>query len=492
MQQVSWHDSMTARRFTQPTVSRRQMLGMTGLGFGSLALTGVMHEDGRGADVRNLSVGLDPRSQHFPGPARAVIQLMMTGGPSQMDLFDPKPVLQQRDGEVFETRIDAFQEGSEPNRLLGSPFRFRKHGECGMDLSELMPHLATVVDDICYVRSFVSVHNNHTEGIVNLACGKMFIGRPTLGAWISYALGTENQNLPSFVVLRDPDGHSTSGGLMSKSGWLPALYGGTEFSSRGNPVQNLTPAISVPDTVRRRGLQILHELNEEHRLRYPDESELETRIRNYELAARMQMMATEVLDISQETAATRTMYGLDTAEKQNYGARCLMARRLVERGVRFVQVFASKGQAWDHHSGLKRGLTKECFATDQATTALIVDLKQRGLLDSTVVMWGGEFGRMPVAQSVDGRDHNKRAGTYLLTGGGFRGGCIYGKTDDVGYTVVENRLTVPDMFATILHQLGLDHRRVHYKHAGRFEDATDSVVTGAQVHRDIITSPLRV
>ncbi len=466
------------------------MLSMTGLGFGSLALSGVMHEDGQVSSRLNLPLGLDPRAQHFPGPARTVIQLMMTGGPSHMDLFDPKPVLQQRNGEIFETRIDAFQNGSEPNKLLGSPFRFRKYGECGMDLSELMPHLATIVDDICFVRSFVSVHNNHTEGIVNLACGKMFIGRPTLGAWVSYALGTENHNLPSFVVLRDPDGYSTSGGLMSKNGWLPALYGGTEFSSRGNPVQNLTPAIPVLDSVRTCGLKFLHELNEEHRLRYPAESELETRIRNYELAARMQMTATEVLDISQETAATQTMYGLDVREKENYGTRCLMARRLVERGVRFVQVFASKGQAWDHHSGLKRGLTKECFATDQATTALIVDLKQRGLLDRTVVMWGGEFGRMPVAQSVDGRDHNKRAGTCLLIGGGFRGGCIYGRTDDVGYTVVENRLTVPDMFATIMHQLGLDHQRVGYGHAGRFEDATDSVVSEAQVHEGIIHGPL--
>ena len=478
--------------FPSSLLSRRQMLRLTGMGFGSVALAGVLQNDARAADDANLPLGLTPRAQHFPGPAKAVIQLMMTGGPSQMDLFDPKPVLQKRNGEVYEVRIDSFQPGSEPNKLLGSPFKFQRHGECGMDLSELLPHLSTIVDDVCFVRSFESVHNNHTEGIVNLACGKMFVGRPTLGAWISYGLGTENQNLPSFVVLRDPDGYSTSGGLMSKSGWLPALYGGTEFSSRGDPVQNLSPALPVGANVRRRGLEFLRELNEEHRRRYPEESELETRLQNYELAARMQMTATDVLDISQETAGTRTMYGLDVPQKENFGTRCLMARRLVERGVRFVQVFASKGQAWDHHSGITTGLPNECFATDQATTSLITDLKQRGLLESTIVMWGGEFGRMPVAQNSDGRDHNKRAATCFFAGGGFKGGCIYGKTDEVGYTIVENPFTAPDMFATITHQLGLDHRRVHYKHAGRFEDATDSVVTGARVHDELVNTPLRV
>ncbi len=475
-------------------ITRREMLHLSGLGFGAVALSALMHdEEGVSAgEGSRPALSLKPRTTNFPAPAKAVIQLMMSGGPSHLDLFDPKPALLKRDGEVYEIKIDAFQRGSDPNKLLGSPFRFRKHGECGMDISEVMPHLSTVADELCLIRSYVSVHNNHTEAIVNLACGKMFIGRPTLGAWISYGLGTENQNLPAFVVLRDPDGYSVSGGLMSKSGWMPALYGGTEFSSRGPAVTNLKPADELPAGVQRRGLEFLSRLNEKHRERFPHESELETRIRNYELAARMQMSATNVLDLSQETQATKRLYGIDKPHTQNYGTRCLMARRLIESGVRFVQVFSRKGQSWDHHGGLKKGLELECLKTDLATAGLIKDLKQRGLLDSTIVMWGGEFGRMPVAQSLDGRDHNKHAGAFILAGGGFRRGCIYGATYDVGYTAVKNHFSVPDMFACILHQLGLDHSALSYEHAGRSESASDDVVTGAHIHPDIIETPIHI
>ena len=483
--------------FLQPQyISRRQMLKMSGMGMGAVAASALLNSAGYAAEEPGISthprrqVDVLPRAGHFPGRAKAVIQLVMTGGPSQMDLFDPKPLLNSRHDQVFEIKIDAFQGGSESNKLLGTPFKFYKRGNCGMDMSEVLTHLPQIADDICLVRSLVSVHNNHTEGIVNLACGKMFIGRPTMGAWISYGLGTENQNLPAFVVLRDPDGYSTSGGLMSLSGWMPALYGGTEFNTRGPIVDNLHSARKVPKTVARQNLEFLARLNQNHQRQYPDDSELETRIKNYELAARMQLSASHALDLSQETQATQNLYGLDNPETAGYGTRCLLARRLVEQGVRFVQVFSEKGQPWDHHGGLENGLRDMCRKTDPGTVALIKDLKQRGLLDSTIVVWSGEFGRMPVAQNKNGRDHNKRAGCLFLAGGGFKGGLTYGATDDVGYTATENPFSVPDMFATIMHQMGIDHSRLVYKHAGRFESATDDVVTGAKVHPEIINSPL--
>ena len=479
-------------------LSRRRLLKWSGLGCGSMALASLLERDGLLADEphttgpQSPAMNLKPKRGHFPPQATAVIQLVMTGGPSHVDLFDPKPELQRRDGQVYGVAVDALQNGSEANRLMGSPFRFRRHGHCGMPLSELLPQLGSIADDVCLVRSMVSEHNNHTEAIVNLASAKIFIGRPTLGAWISYGLGTENQDLPSFVVLRDPDGYSTSGGLMSKSGWLSALYGGTEFNARGTAVHNLAPATAMPTAVQRRGLEFLARLNEEHRRRRADRSELETRIRNYELAARMQLSATDVLDLSGESAATRKLYGLDKPVTAPYGIRCLMARRLVESGVRFVQVFSAKGQPWDHHSGLRENLPIMCAATDLPSTGLIKDLKSRGLLDSTVVLWAGEFGRMPVAQGGTGRDHNKRAGSLWLAGGGFKGGTIHGETDDVGFTVVKDRFSMPDMFATILHQLGLDHRKLKFKHSGRFENASDDVVTGAHIHRDIIQSRMYI
>ena len=472
------------------TISRRQMLQLSGMGFGTMALAALQQQE-QAAGAGEM-VSLQPRKPHFEGPAKAVIQLVMTGGPSQMDLFDPKPVLNQRDGQVYEIKIDPIQGGSDPNKLLGTPFKFSQHGESGMDFSSVFPHLPTLADDLCMIRSFESVHNNHTEGIVNLACGKMFVGRPTMGAWISYGLGSENQNLPGFVVLRDPDGYSTSGGLMSKNGWMPALYGGTEFSSRGSAVTNLQRRVALPNGVQARSLQFLAQLNAEQQRRFPENSELETRIRNYELAARMQLSATQTLDISDETEASRKLYGLDNEKTQNYGLRCLMARRLIESGVRFVQVFSAAGQPWDHHNGLKNNLLDMSARTDLPTTGLIKDLKQRGLLDSTIVMWGGEFGRMPVAQNSDGRDHNKRAGSFILAGGGFKKGLTYGATDEVGYTVVENRFTAPDMFACVMHQMGLDHREVKFEHAGRLEDATDSVVTDAKLHPDIIATPVHL
>ncbi|MCH2202880.1 MAG: DUF1501 domain-containing protein [Fuerstiella sp.] len=486
--------------FSPCMLTRREILSRTGMGFGLLSLPFLDGSNARAAHSSDQQsdgsqhdrepFDLRRKSPHFPPRATSFIQLVQTGGPSQMDLFDSKPELNRRDGQVFEIDIHDFQMQSQANKLLGTPFRFQRHGECGMELSELIPHYSEIADDICLVRSMVSVHNNHTEAIVNLGTGKMFIGHPSLGAWFSYALGTENQDLPAYVVLRDPIGYATSGMLMVRSGWLPSVYSSTEFHSSGMPVHNLQPSVPLPDGMQRQRLALLERLNEAHLQKYPRESDLDARIRNYELAARMQLSATNVVDISSESQATQRLYGLDQPHTASYGTRCLMARRLVEAGVRFVQVFVGRGQPWDHHNKLNSGL-KTMSAGDAPSAALIQDLRNRGLLDSTIVFWAGEFGRMPVAQGDggngrDGRDHNKNAGSCWIAGGGFRSGHVYGSTDDVGYAADENPVTVPDLFATFAHQMGLDHTRVSHLHLGREENMTDSDVTGAYVHDGLI------
>ncbi len=418
--------------------------------------------------------------------------LMQNGGPSQMELFDPKPELNRRQGEVYATRVEMFQMGSEANKLLGCPFKFHRRGQCGMELSEIIPHLGTVADDFCLVRSMHSAHNNHTEALVMMNTGKIFPGRPSLGSWISYALGTENQNLPAYIVLRDPEGYNTSGTLLWQNGWIPALYRGTEVSTKGTPVLNLQPASPVSPEARRHDLDFLARLNEAHRQRYPGESELEARIRNYELAARMQLAAGSALDLANETAATQKLYGLDNPETQGYGTRLLMARRLVESGVRFVQVMPPvkpQFQPWDAHTNVKTENEAIAAKTDYPSAGLIKDLKARGMLDSTIVLWTGEFGRLPVSQNGSGRDHNRNAFSLIAAGGGFRAGHVHGATDDVGYKSVDGRVSVSDLHATILNQLGLDHNRLTFRHHGRDETLTDSPVTSARVVEELVARP---
>jgi hypothetical protein len=325
-----------------------------------------------------------------------------------------------------------------------------------------------------------SDNNNHPQALRCINTGKVFPGRPTLGAWVGYALGTQNQNLPAYVVLRDPDGYNSGGTMAWDNGWLPALYRGTEFQSKGAPVLNLHPARDVPEPARRRDLEFLARLNEEHRRNYPRETELEARIRNYELAARMQLAAGSVLDLSGETPATRKLYGVDEAPTADYGKRCLMARRLVEAGVRFVLVTAPAGMPWDNHSNLKRDIEQITAKVDRPSAALLEDLKARGLLESTIVLWAGEFGRLPISQHGNGRDHNRHAFSLLLAGGGFKRGHVHGATDELGYRAVEGRVSCPDLLATLLYQLGLDHELIGYQHRGRVETLTDAEVTGAQ------------
>jgi hypothetical protein len=468
---------MKAPLIYPPELSRRHFLAGLGGGFGSLALHGL------------LAAESAPRSSaHRPARARAVIQLFQNGGPSQMDLFDPKPELTRRNGQPHPEKVETFQLGNK-NVLLGSPFRFSRHGQCGMELSELIPHLAGCADDLCLVRSMHTDNNNHPFALNTMQTGKVFNGRPAMGSWISYALGSECRNLPSYIVLRDPAGYNTNGKLVWSSGWLPAAHQGTEFSATGTPVAHLQPARPLPEAAQKSARDFLHDLNTLHLRQHPGEDVLEARIANYELAAHMQLEAARLLDLTGESAATRKLYGLDRPETAAYGARCLMARRLIEAGVRYVQVFPPlkpSFQPWDNHSNLKSGLQSICAQTDQPSAALIQDLKQRGLLEDVIVMWTGEFGRLPITEGADGRDHNRNAFSLLMAGGGFKGGHIHGATDDFGYKSVQDRVSVPDLHATILNQLGLDHTRLTYLHNGRPERLTDPEVTGARIVTELL------
>lgn len=483
--------------------SRRRMLEVSGLGFGSIALTHLMARDSFSATTgrERIHNDLKRREPRFKASASAVIQLMQNGGPSQMDLFDPKPALEKWSGQPHPQGVETFQLNNN-NILMPSPFKFEARGESGMEMSELVPHLASVADELCMVRSMYGEHNNHPEALTLFQTCRIFPGRPAMGSWISYALGTENQELPAYVVLRDPAGYNTGGRLVWSSGFLPALYQGVEFSSKGSPVHHLLPAVPPPPGAQRANLDLLQQLNEMHQSLHPREPELESRIQNYELAARMQLAATDALDLSRESESTKKAYGLDRSNplSAGYGMRCLMARRLVEVGVRFVQIFPPLDpgfQPWDTHGNLKDDLWTICGHCDQASATLIRDLKERGLLDSTLVMWSGEFGRLPITQGGiaggfgdrAGRDHNRHAFTTLLAGGGFKRGLVYGETDEFGYKSVVDRVSVPDLHATIYGALGLDHTRLTFPHNGLDETPTDVKVHGAKMVPALLESP---
>lgn len=468
------------------SLSRRQMLHLTGLGFGNLVAQVIHSEElsrGYSSAIGAQVPSFDMRPKHasFAGQAKSVILLMQNGGPSQMDLFDPKPELQKYNGKQHSFKVEMFQSGSEKNELMASPFSFRSCGKSGMPMADVIPELGAIADDLCMIRSMYSAHNNHTEALIMFMTGRIFQGRPSFGSWISYALGTENSNLPAYVVLRDPRGYNTSGTLTWSSGWMPSLFRGTEFNTQGVAVLNLHSAKKKSHKIQQENRAFLNRINRMYQKRYPHENELETRIQNYELAGRMQLEAENLLDISKESKIVQRQYGLDDEKTRPYGLRCLMARKLVESGVRFVQVHPKPFQPWDSHKATRESLNTICGETDQPAAALIRDLKQRGLLDQTIVIWSGEFGRLPVSQNGTGRDHNRNAFSLLLAGGGFKSGYIHGATDEIGYKSVENTVSVPDLHATILHQMGLDHERLSYRHSGRDETLTDAPVTKASV-----------
>ena len=417
---------------------------------------------------------LRARPPHFQPRAKAVIQLMMQGGPSQVDLFDPKPELARSNGKSI--LKDIAKDLSSPEAaggLMRSPFKFSQHGQCGMPVSELLPHTAQHVDDLALIRSMFNTNQNHEPAIYKIQSGKTMPGLPTLGAWITYGLGTVNQNLPAYVVLDSPDGRLPTNHVQNwQSGYLPPLYQGTRMRSKGLPILNLKPQTDEPSEVERLSRDLLAKLDRIHRDRRPGQLQLDARIASYELAARMQLSASNALDITRETSQTLANYGIGDKETDSYGRQCLLARRLVERGVRFVQVYPV-GQSWDNHSNIGTSLRSICRKTDKPIAGLLSDLKQRGLMDEVLVVWGGEFGRLPIAQmrpgtdpAKAGRDHGPTGFSVWFAGAGINGGMIYGATDEIGWRAAENRVSVNDWHATILHLLGLNNEQLFFEHNG--------------------------
>lgn len=462
-------------------MNRRAFLGMYAGGLGSLALSYLAAEEHR----TPRSDPLAPRKPHHPARAKAVICLFQHGGPSQMDLFDTKPELTRQHGKPHPDKLEVHFH-TQQGKLLGSPFRFDKCGKSGMELSELLPNTAKIVDDVTLIRSMKTDSVDHEAALRLIHSGKIFPGRPAWGSWVLYGLGTERKELPAYVVLSDPGGLPVDGTNNWSSGFLPAVYQGTPFRATGSPVAHLATPGDVSVEARRNQLDFLNKLNASHLQHHPKNTELEARLGHYELAARMQMAVPDVLDISRESEETRKLYGIDNPKSAEYGKRCLLARRLVERGVRFVQVFLS-GQPWDTHSKNAENLKNLCAMTDQPSAGLVLDLKRRGLLDSTIVMWTGEFGRLPISQGADGRDHNRHAFSLWLAGGGFKKGYVHGRTDDLGYQSVEKVVHVPELHATLLHALGLDHTKLSFPHEGRNDTLTDAPVSNADVVKDLLS-----
>jgi len=455
--------------------TRRAFLAAHAGSLGPLALAHLASESR--AETNRDPLGARPGTR--PPKAKAVICLFQHGGPSQMDLFDPKPELTRRHGQPHPDKLEVHFH-SQQGKLLSSPFRFHKKGQSGMELSELLPGLGRVADDITLVRSMKTESVDHEAALRVIHSGKIFPGRPALGAWVLYGLGSPRRELPAYVVLSDPGGLPVDGTNNWSAGFLPAVYQGTPFRASSAAVANLETPAGVSPVARRNQLDLLGGLNASHWARHPGNAELEARLSHYELAARMQMSVPEVLDVSGEPEETKRLYGIDNPKSAEYGKRCLLARRLVERGVRFVQVFLS-GQPWDTHNKNADSLRNLCARTDQPSAGLVADLKRRGLLESTIVMWTGEFGRLPISQGADGRDHNRHAFSLWLAGGGFKAGHAHGATDDFGYASTEKIVRVADLHATLLHALGLDHERLGFQHEGREDTLTDAAVTKARV-----------
>jgi hypothetical protein len=463
-------------------VNRRAFLSRSFGGLGTLALAHLLDSDGLLAESGDSGSkrGLTPGRPHHGGKAKSVICLFQHGGPSQMALFDPKPLLQEHHDRPFPGKIVQHFH-NKIGKVMGTPFEFKRYGEAGMDFSELVPHTAGIADEITLVRSMVTNQLDHSVAVRTFHSGGPFSGRPTLGSWVTYGLGSEAQNLPAYVVLTDPGGLPITGPENWTSGFLPALYQGTPFRPGSNPVLNLDQPDRISADTRKNQLRLVDRLNRDHLQRFPQNSELKARIRNYELAAQMQTSVPGVLDLSREPESMRSLYGLDSPTTADYGRRCLLARRLVENGVRFVLILLS-GQPWDTHSAEASNLRKLSPRIDRPSAALVKDLKQRGLLDSTIVLWGGEFGRQPVSEGTSaGRDHNQFAFSLWLSGGGFKAGYTHGATDEYGYKAVEDVVSVWDLQATLLHALGLDHTRLTYPHGGREDSLTDVALTNARV-----------
>lgn len=483
-----WTDS------TRP--NRRRFLSDTGFGVGAFALASLLQKDQIRADgpkkpPENLPLNLSARPSMFAPRANAMISMFMHGGPSHVDLLDPKPELTRLHGTEYSGDIAFSFVNRASKALMGTPWKFRKHGESGTEVSELLPEIAGVVDDLCVIRSMHTGHNGHEVSIRYFHGGIAGVtGRPTMGSWLVYALGSESEELPAYMVLSDPGGQPVDGTHNWSSGFMPPLYQGTVLRPEEPRILNLDPPAHLRGEVQDQNLALLDQLNRRHLDRHPGEDDLESRIRSYELAAAMQVAAKEALDVSDEPEYIKRMYGLEHEDTREYGTRCLIARRLVERGVRFVQLFMG-GQPWDNHNSIKAGLPAICRKTDQPAAALVKDLKQRGLLETTLVHWGGEIGRLPVTEGkLDdsaGRDHNGQGFSIWMAGGGIKGGMTYGETDEVGHRAVENVVTPNDFQATVMNLMGIDHDRLIYLANGREHRITDG--REARVVGEILDSP---
>jgi hypothetical protein len=452
--------------------SRREFLRRAGNGFGLVGLAYLMEREARAA-----ANPLAAHAGHHAAKAKRCIFLFMTGGPSQMDLFDPKPALGKLDGKPLPASFgkihSQFLEGDP--LCMGSHRKWGKYGQSGLDMSDLVPHLHQHADDIALIRSCVADNVVHAPAMYQMNTGRVFMGFPSLGSWVTYGLGTENQDLPAYVVMTQPEGTPEGGAPCWGSGFLPAVHQGTLFRGGPSPIVNLKPPAGFAPAQQRRTLDLIRSMNEADL--DPSDTELSARISSFELAYRMQSEAPDAVDLSKETAETKALYGLDDARTVEFGTRCLLARRLVERGVRFVQLYSGGGPVawqWDAHDDIDANHEKMCGVTDKPVAALLTDLKRRGLLDDTLVVWGGEFGRTPVCQGGGrGRDHNATGFTMWMAGGGVKGGRAVGATDEIGLYAIEERAHVNDIHATILHLLGLDHLKLTYLHNGRDERLTD-------------------
>jgi hypothetical protein len=477
-------------------LTRREVLRQVGSGFGALALAALLADESRAGtltpntqqpipntqyptpDLQHPTPGsspLAPRPPHFRPRARRVIFLFMSGGPSHVDLFDPKPRLQAESGKPLPFPMPPLMRTKTGN-LLGSPFEFKKHGQSGIEVSELFPNVAACIDDLCVIRSMVADNINHNGACLQMNTGEQAFSRPSIGSWVTYGLGSENQNLPGFVVISPSQ--PAQGAPLWSSSFLPAAYQGTLVSDLKKPVADIRNPEFSPERQQDQ-LALLERLDGLHQRDREDDSRLSARIASFELAFRMQRTAPEAFDVASESAATRKLYGADDPATEIFGTQCLMARRLVERGVRFVQVYhtqtsrRSSCQLWDQHGSLREELRANCAATDRPIAGLLKDLKARGLWEETLVVWGGEFGRTPTAEGTNGREHHPFGFTMWLAGGGIRGGIAYGATDEFGWYAVENKVHVHDLHASILHLLGLDHEKITYFYGGRNYRLTD-------------------
>jgi hypothetical protein len=449
------------------SISRREMLMKFGGGFAILPLIDLLSRDANAASINPLA----PKAAHFPAKAKRVVFLFMNGAPSHVDTFDPKPALTRYDGQPYQGKLVVGSNGRPIGNLMQSPFEFKKYGQSGLEISSLFPHTSKYADDLCVIRSMYTDTAAHASGCLQMNTGNVVIGKPSMGSWLSYGLGSENESLPSFVVMTDPRGGPISGPSNWTAGYMPAAFQGTLFRSTGAPLLDLTTPAGTSDKTQRDSLNLLKTLNEQHLETHPNESEMSARILSYELAYKMQTSAADVVDLVKESEQTREMYGLNHKRTADFGRKCLITRRLLEKGVRFIQLYSGGGHiedTWDGHNDCIGNHTLHAGETDQPIAALMTDLKRTGLWDDTLLIWGGEFGRTPTSEGVGkpGRDHNWHGFSMWLAGAGVKGGQAIGATDELGFGAIEDLCHVSDLHATVLHLMGLDHTRLTYFYSG--------------------------